>query len=108
MTVNKSWFRNLRPKDDGVVKFADGIKSIIVSIGNIGKNDSDLITDIMLVEGLTHNLPSIIRFYDQGYKIVFEPFCCIIKDSIIDKIILTARRHDNTCVLYQDDLQDQD
>ena len=27
MTGNKSWFRNLRPKDGGIVKFADIIKS---------------------------------------------------------------------------------
>ena len=59
MTGNKSWFRNLRPKDGGVMKFADGTKSKIVGIGNVSKNDSDLITDSMLVEGLTHNLLNI-------------------------------------------------
>ena len=50
MTKNKSWCRNLKPKDGGVVKFADGIKSKIISIGNAGKNDFDLIADVMLVE----------------------------------------------------------
>ena len=69
MTKNKSWFRNLRPKDRGIVKFADGIKSKIVGIGNVGKNDSDLITDIMLVEGLTHNLLSISQFCDKGTEL---------------------------------------
>ena len=59
ITGNKSWFRNLRPKDSAIVKFTDGIKSKIVGIGNVGKNDSDLITNVMLVEGLTHNLMSI-------------------------------------------------
>ena len=55
MTGNKSWFRNLRPKDGGVVKFTDGIKSKIIGIRNVGKNDSDLITNVMLVEGLTQS-----------------------------------------------------
>ena len=64
MNGNKSCFRNLKPKDARVVKFADGIKSKIVGIGNVGKNDSDLITDVMLVEGLTHNLLSINQFCD--------------------------------------------
>ena len=64
MTRNKFWFRNLRPKDGLIVKFADGIKSRIVGIGNIGKNNSNLIIDIMLGEGLTHNLLSISQFYD--------------------------------------------
>ena len=69
MTGNKSWFKNLKPKDGGIVKFADGVKSRILGIGNIGKNDFDLIIDIMLVEGLTHNLLSIIQFCDQGYRV---------------------------------------
>ena len=92
MIGNKSQFKNLRPKDGGVAKFADGIKSKIIGIGNVGKNNSDLIIDVMLVEGLTHNLLSISQFCDQGYRVVFEPFRCIIKDSTLDKIILTTRR----------------
>ena len=51
MTGNKSWFRNLIHKHKGVVKFADSIKSKIIDIGNVGKNNFDLITNIMLVEG---------------------------------------------------------
>ena len=38
---------------------------------------------------------------------MFEPLQCIIKDSTTDKIILTAKRHNNTYVLYLDDLLDQ-
>ena len=49
MVGNKSWFKNLGPKDGGIAKFADGIKSKIIGIGNIGKNNSDLITNVMLV-----------------------------------------------------------
>ena len=107
MIVNKSWFRNLKPKDSGIVKFADRINSRIMGIGNIGKNDSDLITDVMLVEGINHNLLSNSQFCDQGYRVVFEPSQRVIKDSITDKIILTARRRQNTYVLYLDDLLDQ-
>ena len=89
------------------MKFANGIKSKIVGIGNIIKNNSDLITDVMLVEGLTHNLLSISQLYDQGYRVVFEPSHYIIKDFTSDIIILTAKRHDNTYVLFVDDLLDQ-
>ena len=53
MTGNKSRFRNLTPKDGGIVKFVNSIKSNIVGIGNVSKNNSDLITEVMLVEGLT-------------------------------------------------------
>ena len=74
------------------MKFADGTKSKVIGIGNIGKNNSNLITNVMLVEELTHNLLSISQFYHQGYKVVFEPLQCIIKDSTTDKIILAAKR----------------
>ena len=107
MTRNRFWFRNLRPKDRGVVKFVDGIKSRIIGIGNVGKNNSDLVTDVMLVEELTHNLLSISQLCDQGYKVMFEPSRCIVNDSTSDQIILTTERHDNTYVLYLDDLLDQ-
>ena len=38
---------------------------------------------------------------------MFEPSRCIIKDSISDKIILIAKRHDNTYVLYLDNFLNQ-
>ena len=107
MIENKSQFRNLIPKDGGVVKFADGTKSRSIDISNIGKNDSDLIIDVMLVEGLTYNLLSISQFCDEDYRVMFEPFRCVIKDSTSFKIFLITRRHDNTYVLYLDDLLNQ-
>ena len=73
MTGNKSRFRNIRPKDGGVLKFAYGIKLKIIGVGNVDKNNFDLITDVMLVEGLTHNFLSISQFCDQGYRVVFQP-----------------------------------
>ena len=48
------------------MKFTNGIKLKIIGIGNVGKNNSNLITDVMLVEGLTHNFLSISQFCDQG------------------------------------------
>ena len=78
------------------MKFADGIQSRVIGIANIGKNDSDLITDVMLVEGLTYNLLSISQFCDQCYRVIFELSQCVIKDYTSDKIILTAKRSDNT------------
>ena len=105
MTGNRSWFKNLKPKDRGMVKFVDGIKSKIIGIGKV-KNNVDLITVVMLVKRLTHNLLSISQFCDQGYKVVFEPSKCIIKDSTSNKIILTTKRSDNTYVLYLDNLLD--
>ena len=38
---------------------ADNVQSNLGGIDNVGKNDSDLIIDIQLLEGLKHNLLSI-------------------------------------------------
>ena len=46
--------RSLQPKQGGCVMFTDKTKSRIVRIGNLGKY-SNLIIDIVHVEGLKHN-----------------------------------------------------
>ena len=91
MIGNKLWFINLKPKDGGLVKFADGIKSKVIGICNVGKNDSNPINDVILVEGLTHNLLSISQFCDQGYRVMFEPSRCIIIDPTSIKPFLLQK-----------------
>ena len=55
-----------------MVTFADNVRSHIVGIGNISKNDSNLITNILLVEGLKYNLMNISQLCEKGYKVIFE------------------------------------
>jgi hypothetical protein len=59
MTGDKNKFTSLTLKDGGNVKFGDNSKEKIIGICNIGKTHSLIIEDVLLVDGLKHNLLSI-------------------------------------------------
>ena len=56
ITEDKSIFTSLSTKDDGYVTFGDNNKCKIIGIGNVGKEPSIIIENILLVDGLKHNL----------------------------------------------------
>ena len=61
--------------------FGDNGKGRIIGHGSIGNNSSSLIENVLLVDGLKHNLLSISQLCDKGFKVIFESSHCIIKDS---------------------------
>ena len=75
--------------------FRDNRKGGIIGHGSISNNSSSLIENILLVDGLKHNLLSISQLCDKGFKVIFEFSHCIIKDSQSDKIIFTGHRYKN-------------
>ena len=75
--------------------FRDNRKGRIIGHGSISNNSSSLIENILLVDGLKHNLLSISQLCDKGFKMIFESSHCIIKDSQSDKIIFTGYRYRN-------------
>ena len=54
-------FASLNPKDGGFMTFGDNSKGKIIGIDNMGKEPSPIIENILLVDGLKHNLLSISR-----------------------------------------------
>ena len=52
-------FSTLIPKDGGYVTFGDNKKGKIIGIRNIDKTKSSNIENVLLVDGLKHNLLSI-------------------------------------------------
>ena len=70
-------------------------KGRIIGHGSIGNNSSSLIENVLLVDGLKHNLLSISQLCDKGFKVIFESSHCIIKDSQNDKIIFKGYRNEN-------------
>ena len=71
MTGDESQFITLVAKNGGMVTFGDNSKGKIIGIDNIGITSSKYIKNILLVDGLKHNLLSIDQFYDKGYKVIF-------------------------------------
>ena len=69
MTWNINNFATLpRYHEGGTVTFEDDSKEKIIGIGNIKIGSSPLIENIVLVDGLKHNLLSISQLCDKGFK----------------------------------------
>ena len=59
MTSDESQFITLEVKNGGMVTFGDNDKGKIIGIGNIDITPSTCIENVLLVDGLKHNLLSI-------------------------------------------------
>ena len=62
------------------------------------------IKDVILVEGLKHNLLSISQFCDNGFTITFNSHSCIIEHNDDNEIMFKGLRVDNVYVLDLDDV----
>ena len=69
-------FQNLEFKAGGDVKFGGNQKGKIIGSGTIGNSNLPSISNVLLVEGLAHNLLSISQLSDNGYDIIFNQNSC--------------------------------
>src|SRR4051812_49324384 len=76
MTGRRSMFQDLVLKSGGEVKFGGDQKGKIISSVTIKSGNSPSISNVLLVEGLTHNLLSISQLSDNGYDIIFNQKSC--------------------------------
>ena len=88
MTADESQFIILDAKNGGMVTFGDNGKGKIISIGNIGITPFKFIENILLVDGLKHNLLSISQFCDKRYKVIFESSVCIVTSPLMKALNL--------------------
>jgi len=78
-----------RYHEDGTVTFGDDSKGKFIDIGNIKIGSSFLIENVILVDGLKHNLLSISQLCDRGFNVIFDDLTCNVLD-----------RQTNACVLF--------
>ena len=95
MTRDESKFAFLTRIKEGYVTFGDNGEGRIIGHGCIGNNSSSLIENVLLVDGLKHNLLSISQLCDKGFKVTFESSHYIIKDSQNEKIIFMGHKNEN-------------
>ena len=107
MTGDKSKLSSFTPKDGGFVTFGDNSKGKIIGVGNID-NYSSCIENVLLVDGLKHNLISISQLCDKNYKVIFDKNKCIITHTLNDKILFIASRHENVYTFDFDSLVSQE
>nr|KYP40182.1 hypothetical protein KK1_038473 [Cajanus cajan] len=100
MTGDPSKFSSLKLKNEGFVTYGDNNKGRILGHGNIGNSSSlTLIENVLFVEGLKHNLLSIIQLSDKGFKIEFDNTCCLICDKKTKETRFIGKRIDNINIL---------
>ena len=78
-----------------MVTFEDNGKEKIIKLGNIGITPSTFIKNILLIDGLKHNLLSISQLYDKGFKVTFESSMCIVTSLNNDGMRFIGYRHGN-------------
>ena len=70
MFRDKSMYASLSSKDGGYLTFRDNNKGKIIGIGNVGKEPSPIIENVLLIDGLKHNLLSISQLCDRGNRVM--------------------------------------
>ena len=103
MTGRKSMFQNLEFKAGGDVKFGGNQKGKIIGSGTIGNGNLPSISNVLLVEGLAHNLLSISQLSDNGYDIIFNQNSCKAVSQKDGSILFSGKRKNN---IYKIDLSD--
>ena len=78
-----------RYHEGGTVTFGDDAKGKIIGISNVKLGTSPLIENIVLVDGLKHNLLSVSQLCDKGFNVVFDNIACRVFD-----------RQSNTCIFF--------
>ena len=71
MTGDASLLTGLTLKHGGYVTYGDNNKGKIIGSGDIGVKGSLIIHNVLLVEGLKHNLLSISQLCDKGLEVTF-------------------------------------
>ena len=101
MTGDKSMLTNITYSDGGSVTFGDNSKGYIIGKGdvsNYGTSNLPLISNVLLVKNLKHNLLSISQLCDKGFKISFSENKCSISDQN-QNLIFEGNRDRNIYIL---------
>ena len=83
---------SLQHKDGGLVTFGDNNQCKVIAIGNVSQGKNPLIENVLLVDGLRHNLLSISQLCDRGYKVLFDNEACYLYDLHMKNIIAMGKR----------------
>ena len=84
MTDDKDMLTNIVYSNEGSVTFGDNSEGYVIGnddASNNGISNSPLITYVLLVKNLKHNLLSIGQLCDKGFNISFSENKCNISDK---------------------------
>ena len=108
MMGDETKFSLFTPKEHGHVTFGDNNKGKILGFGKVGKTPSTSIDNVLLVDGLKHNLLSIRQLCDKGNKVIFDANCCIVEGIDDKQVKFVGHRVDNIYMISLDDISSSD
>ena len=86
-------------RQEGFVTYGDNNKGRILGKGDVGSRDSIIVKDVLVVDGLKHNLLSISQLCDKGYEVTFKPDLCLISHVSTRQTLLIGKRVNNIYML---------
>ena len=107
MTGKANLFSHLELKKGGKVVFCDNAKGNIVGIGRVGKKDFTYIKNVLLVDGLKHNLVCVSQLCDKGNRVTFELKKCFVTHVEENKVIFNGERVNNAYTIDLSSLTNQ-
>ena len=102
MTRNKHKFISLTTINEGKVNFGDNAGGNIVGKSTIGRMPHCFIDDMLLAEGLKHNLLSIIQFCDKGNQVIFNVTQYLVINQVVKQVKLIGKRINNIYMICLD------
>ena len=100
-------FTHFEMKKGGKVTFGDNAKGNIIGITRVSKKDSTYIENVLLVDGLKHNLLSVSQLCDKGNIVIFEPKECFVTYMEENKVIFKGERVNNVYTIDLSSLTNQ-
>ena len=107
MSGNASSFSEIKKNGHGSVTFGDKSIGKTIGVGRIGKDPSNSIDNVYLVDGLKFNQLSISQLCDKGNLVTFDSTHCIAKNKKLKKITLHGPRIDNVYAIDIDNIPPQ-
>ena len=98
MTGDKETLSTLTLQKGGQVTFGDNSKGKIMWIGTVSMSSNLMIENVLLVEGLKHNLLSISQLCVKNFGVIFDKNKCYI-NSPDGKTQIVGHRHENVYTL---------
>ena len=107
MTGRRHMFQSLELKPGGHVGFGGNQRGKIIGSGTVGNGNLPSINNVLLVDGLMHNLLSISQLSDNGYDIIFNQKSCKAVSQKDGTILFNGKRKNNIYKIKLSELKSQ-
>jgi len=99
MTGDSTKFNKISLKVSGHVMYGDNNRGKILGSGKVRSSSVVEIEDVLLVDGLKHNLLSISQLCDKNLKVTFEANHCLICHASTNELVFVGKRIQNIYIV---------